>query len=58
LRQLTTRGSKAHLARILGLPRQRLQDYLRAGQSSPDAERTLLLLCWVLAKEQGQELTA
>jgi len=55
---LTKRGSKAQLARILGLPRQRLQDCLKARNACLDAERTLLLLCWVVARQQGRELTA
>lgn len=53
---LRARGSKAQLARILGLPRQRLQDCLTAGTATLDAERTLLLLCWVAARNQGREL--
>jgi hypothetical protein len=55
---LKRRGQKAQLARILGIPRQRLHDYLKTGRACPDAERTLLLLCWVAAREQGRELTA
>ena len=55
---LQRRGEKAKLARILGLPRQRLQDFLKATRSTPDAERTLLLLCWLAAREQGRELTS
>jgi hypothetical protein len=55
---LHRRGEKAKLARILGLPRQRLQDFLNTRSSAPDAERTLLLFCWVAAREQGRELTA
>ncbi|HTQ30634.1 MAG TPA: hypothetical protein VMI53_05435 [Opitutaceae bacterium] len=55
---LRKRGSKAHLARILGVPRQRLQDCLKARVACLDGERTLLLLCWVAARQQGRELTA
>jgi hypothetical protein len=44
---LRRRGSKAQLARLLGLPRQRLQDTLKAGTASLDAERTLLLIGWL-----------
>ena len=55
---LRARGSKALLARILGLPRQRLQDCLKARTSCLDGERTLLLLCWVATRQQGRELTA
>lgn len=49
-------GSKAKLARILGLPRQRMQDALKSRAACLDAERTLLLLCWLGRKQQGREL--
>ncbi len=55
---LRKRGEKVKLARILGLPRQRIQDCLTAGTACLDAERTLLLLCWVARRQHGQELTA
>ncbi|MDD2764483.1 MAG: hypothetical protein PHE83_10965 [Opitutaceae bacterium] len=54
---LRKRGEKVKLARILGLPRQRIQDCLKAGVTCLDAERTLLLLCWVARRQQGRELT-
>jgi hypothetical protein len=50
------RGSKIKLARLLGVPRQRIHDYFQKGSAAPDAERTLLLLCWVAAKTDGREL--
>jgi hypothetical protein len=53
---LGKRGSKAKLARILGLPRQRLQDCLKGRTACFDGERTLLLLCWIAARQQGREL--
>lgn len=53
---LGKRGSKARLARFLRLPRQRMQDCLKARQNSLDAERTLLPLCWVSARQQGRDL--
>jgi hypothetical protein len=49
-------GSKAQLARLLGLPRQRLQDTLKAGTASLYAERTLLLLGWLGFFERGGHL--
>lgn len=55
---LRQRGSKARLARILGVPRQRVHDCLKAGSASLDAERALLLLCWIAACHQGRGLTA
>lgn len=53
---LVRRGDKARLARVLGLPRQRLQDILRTGCRLPDAERTLLLLVWLQARSEGRDL--
>lgn len=50
-------GSKAQLARLLGLPRQRLQDCLKARAACLDAERTLLLLGWLGFFHRGGELT-
>ncbi len=55
---LRKRGEKVKLARILGVPRQRLNEYLHAHTACPDAERTLLLLCWLSCRQQGRELTA
>ena len=53
---LRRRGEKAKLARILGLPRQRLHVLLVARGACPDAERTLQLLVWLQARRQGQDL--
>ncbi len=50
------RGQKTLLARQMGLPRQRVHKFLREGSAMPDAERTLWLLTWVSAKEQGREI--
>ncbi len=52
---LRKRGSKAQLARLLGLPRQRMQVCLKAQSGCLDAERTLMLLCWVAARQQGRD---
>lgn len=49
-------GAKAQLARLLGLPRQRLQDCLKAGSASLDAERTLQLLGWLGFFQRGGQL--
>ena len=49
-------GAKAQLARLLGLPRQRLQDCLKAGSASLDAERTLRLIGWLGFFQRGGEL--
>ena len=40
--QLGRRGEQARLARLLGLPRQRLQDLLRTRRHLPDAEPPLV----------------
>lgn len=53
---LVKRGSKSRLARFLGLPRQRLQDVLKAKTACLDAERTLWLLSWVVSRERGEHL--
>jgi hypothetical protein len=46
-------GEKANLARILGVPRQRVDDYIMGHRRLPDAERTLLLLHWLAARQKG-----
>jgi hypothetical protein len=53
---LRRRGSKVHLARILGIPKQRLNVCLKARTGALDAERTLLLLAWLAARRSGREL--
>ncbi len=53
---LRKRGSKIHLARILGVPKQRLNVCLKARSGCLDAERTLLLLAWLAARRQGRTL--
>ena len=55
---LGKRGEKAKLARLLGVPRQRVHEYLKSKSACPDGERTLLLLCWVAAQRQGREIAA
>lgn len=53
---LRKRGSKIHLARILGIPKQRLHVCLKARTGALDAERTLLLLAWLAARRSGRQL--
>ncbi|HXA15148.1 MAG TPA: hypothetical protein VNW23_08495 [Opitutaceae bacterium] len=50
---LHRRGEKAQLARLLGLPRQRLHLLLVAKTACPDAERTLVLLHWLHSRQRG-----
>ncbi len=47
-------GDQANLARLLGLPRQRIQAYVTQNSQMPDAERTLQLLVWLLAVRRGE----
>jgi len=54
---LTKYGDKAKLGRFLGLPRQRIDDFLLGKRALPDAERTLLLLHWLDAKKRGIDLS-
>ena len=54
--QLVKRGEQVNLARFLGVSRQRLHLIIKAKAAAPDAERTLLLLAWIVAREQGRDL--
>ena len=54
--KLTRYGDRAKLARFLGLPRQRIDDFLTGRRALPDAERTLLMLHWLEAKNRGVDL--
>jgi hypothetical protein len=47
---LRKRGSQAALGRLLSLPRQQINAFVTGGGRMPDAERTLLLLAWLMAK--------
>ncbi|HVU25533.1 MAG TPA: hypothetical protein VHE13_15500 [Opitutus sp.] len=51
--ELKRRGEKSKLARILGVPPQRVYDYLQVRSAMPDAERTLLLLLWLSQRRTG-----
>lgn len=52
---LQKRGAKVKLARILGVPRQRIHDYFVGRTAFPDAERLLLLLHWLAARMAGKD---
>jgi len=56
LQQFKRRGDRARLARVLGLPRQRVTEMLRSRRHLPDAERTLILLLWLHARRSDQDL--
>ncbi|MFI5356808.1 MAG: hypothetical protein ACHQ4G_05690 [Opitutales bacterium] len=47
-------GTKARLARYLGVPRQRLNDFLTGRCRLPDAELTLRLLHWLAEHHAGR----
>lgn len=55
--QLLPRGTKVRLARYLGIPRQRLQDFLRGRSRLPDAEVLLRMLHWLTEKQAGRDLS-
>lgn len=55
--ELRARGSKVRLARYLGIPRQRLQDFLKARSRQPDAELLLRMLHWMAEKREGRDLS-
>ncbi len=47
-------GQQVNLARLLGLPRQRVHAFITRGDQMPDAERTLQLLAWLIAARHDQ----
>ena len=51
---LRRRGAKALLARVLGVHPARIHEFFISRTAAPDAERTLLLLQWVKAKQAGR----
>jgi len=51
---LLKHGQQANLARLLGMPRQRVNTFVTGGGRMPDAERTLQLLAWLMAVRQTQ----
>ena len=54
LRPLLARyGAKAALARELGVPRQRVHDFLVGHSALPDAERALFLVAWAARRWRG-----
>ena len=46
-KEFRKRGAKASLARRLGIPRQRVNDFLHARSRLPNAETTLRLVSWI-----------
>jgi hypothetical protein len=54
--ELAPRGMKARLARYLGIPRQRVTDYITTRNRLPDAEILLRMLHWVALRRQGSDV--
>ncbi len=52
--ELKRRGAKIQLARYLGVPRQRLNDFLKVKSRLPDAELTLRMLHWLSETRAGR----
>lgn len=55
--ELKPYGTKVRLARYLGIPKQRLADYLTGRRRLPDAELALRLLHWLAVKRTGRDLS-
>lgn len=55
--ELGSHGAKVRLARYLGVPRQRLNDFLTGRSRMPDAELTLRMLHWLAEKRAGRDLS-
>ncbi|HLP24880.1 MAG TPA: hypothetical protein VK477_04335 [Acidobacteriota bacterium] len=55
--ELRSDGAKARLARYLGVPRQRITEFVRQKSRMPDAELTLRLLHWLAQKRAGRDLS-
>lgn len=55
--ELKPRGSKVRLARYLGVPKQRLNDFLTGRSRLPDAELALEMLHWLAQKRAGRDLS-
>lgn len=55
--ELAPYGAKSRLARYLGIPRQRLNDFLAGHSRMPDAELTLRMLHWLAGKRAGRDLS-
>jgi len=53
--ELAPYGARARLARYLGIPRQRLNDFLTGRSRLPDAELTLRLLHWLTESRAGRD---
>lgn len=48
-------GAKVRLARYLGVPKQRVTDFLKGRRRLPDAELTLRLVHWLAETREGRD---
>lgn len=55
--ELKPYGSKVRLARYLGIPKQRVTDFLKNGSRMPEAETLLQMLNWLAQKRTGRDLS-
>lgn len=53
--ELAPYGSKARLARYLGVPRQRVTDFVRGHRRLPDAETALQILFFISERRLGHD---
>lgn len=54
-KELKPYGSKVRLARYLGVPRQRINDFLTGKSRLPDAELTLRMIHWLTTEKDGRD---
>src|SRR6266542_3123251 len=55
--ELRPLGAKVRLARYLGIPKQRITNFLTGHNRLPDAELTLQMLNWLAQKRAGRDLS-
>jgi plasmid maintenance system antidote protein VapI len=55
--ELKPYGAKARFARFLGIPRQRVNDFLKGRSRLPDAGLTLQMMSWFAQKQAGRDLS-
>ncbi|MBI4625519.1 MAG: hypothetical protein HY736_20140 [Verrucomicrobia bacterium] len=53
--ELRPLGSKVRLARYLGVPKQRINDFLTGRSRLPDAELTLRMIHWLTERADGRD---
>lgn len=53
--ELQSHGSKVQLARYLGIPKQRVTDFVTNKSRMPDAETLLQMLDWLSRRRAGED---